>query len=107
MVKIPSEVLEIIDTYIRLVRKDIKVKKVILFGSYAKGKNNSESDIDIALIIEEYNENEFISMGTFLLDRTEGLKVDLQPLPFSEDEYNNPKGIMEEIINTGIELKIA
>lgn len=107
MAKIPSEVIEIINKYIEIIKNDIKINKVILYGSYAKGTYNSDSDIDIAIIIDGYNEDNFISMGTFLLDKSNILKVDIQPLPFSIEEYNEPKGIMEEIINTGIELQVA
>jgi len=42
-----------------------------------------------------------------LLSKANLLKVDIQTIPFSIEEYNSPKEIMEEILNTGIELKIA
>ena len=44
---------------------------------------------------------------TLLLCKANILKADIQTIPFSIEEYNNPKGIMEEIIDTGIELKVA
>ena len=107
MAQIPSDVIEIIRQYIEIIKNDVSVEKVILYGSYAKGNYDENSDIDLALIIAGYNENDFISMGAFLLDKSFVLKVDLQPFPFSIEEYNNPKGIMEEILNTGIELQVA
>jgi len=107
MAQIPSDVIEIIRQYIEIIKNDVSVEKVILYGSYAKGNYDENSDIDLALIIAGYNENDFISMGAFLLDKSFVLKVDLQPFPFSVEEYNNPKGIMEEILNTGIELHVA
>ena len=107
MAKIPSEIVETVNKYIKIIKRDVNIEKVILYGSYAKGNYDENSDIDLALILSGYIENDFINMGTFLLDKTFVLKVDLQPLPFSVDEYNDPKGIMEEIINTGIELNIA
>jgi len=45
-----------------------KVKKVALFGSYARGDNNEKSDIDI--LIEPAN-------GTTLFDMA-GMQIDLQ-----------------------------
>jgi len=107
MAQIPSEIIEIINKYIEIIKNDVNIEKAILYGSYAKGSYDENSDIDLALIISGYNENDFINMGTFLLDKSFVLKVDLQPLPFSIEEYNSPKGIMEEILNTGIELQVA
>jgi Predicted nucleotidyltransferases len=107
MAKIPSDIINIINRYIDIIKKDIKINRVILYGSYAKGTYSEESDIDIAIIIDGYDETNFINMGTFLLDKSFVLKVDIQPLPFSINEYSAPKGIMEEIINTGVELYVA
>ena len=107
MAQIPSEVIDIVNKYVEIIKNDVKIEKVILYGSYAKGNYNEKSDIDLALIISGYNSNDFINMGTFLLDKSFVLKADLQPFPFSIEEYNNPKGIMEEVLNTGIELQIA
>ena len=104
MAKIPSEIIEIVNKYIEIIKNDINIEKIILYGSYAKGEYNESSDIDLAVVISEYDEKDFISMGTFLLDKSFVLKVDLQPLPFSIEEYNSPKGIMEEILRTGIEI---
>lgn len=39
--------------------------------------------------------------------RTSGLGVDLQPQPFTLDDYSNPDGLVKEILDTGIELKVA
>ena len=107
MAEIPSEIIETVNKYIEIIKKDVNIEKVILFGSYAKGNYNKDSDIDLALILSEYDENDIINMGTFLLDKSLVLKEDLQPLPFSINEYKNPIGIMEEILNTGIELNVA
>ena len=42
----------------------------------------------------------------FLFLQTLDYDLDLQPLAFTVDDYENPKGIVEEIIKTGIEIEI-
>ena len=44
-------VINLINEYVReLLRNNINLSKVILYGSYAKGNQNSESDIDLILV---------------------------------------------------------
>ena len=78
----------------------------MFFGSYAKGTQKKDSDIDLAIISTDFKEEECIKNMT-LLCKANVLKADIQTIPFSIEEYNEPKGIMEEILNTGIELKVA
>lgn len=100
--------MNVIDDFIKLLQEEnIKIEKVILFGSYAKGTQRKDSDIDLAIISPDFKEEECIKNMTLLLCKANLLKVDIQTIPFSIEEYNEPKGIMEEILNTGIELKVA
>lgn len=108
MVKVPSNIINIIKEFIKLLQEEnIVVEKVILFGSYAKGTYRADSDIDLAIISPSFKEEECIDNMTLLLCKANILKADIQTIPFSIEEYKNPKGIMEEILNTGIELKVA
>ena len=107
MVKIPSEIMELIQKYIDLIKRDVRIEKVILFGSYAKGTFQKGSDIDLAIISPDFKEEECIENMTTLLCIANVIKADIQSVPFSIAEYNEPKGIMEEILRTGVELKVA
>jgi len=44
--------IESVKKYAERVRHDFDVKKVILFGSYAKGTAREDSDIDVAVVFE-------------------------------------------------------
>lgn len=108
MVKVPSNIIKLIEKFIKLLKEEnIVVEKVILFGSYAKGTYRADSDIDLAIVSPNFKEEDCIENMTFLLCKANILKADIQTLPFSIEEYNEPKGIMEETLNTGIELKVA
>ena len=76
-----------------------------MFGSYAKGTAHEDSDIDLAIITDSFND----------LDRVEGIKyllkkarkygmVDLQPIPITNEDYRERLGIVDEIIRTGLEV---
>ena len=107
MANIPKNILEIIIKYIQELSKEISIDKVIIFGSYAKNTYNEDSDIDIAIFSKDFKNSSIIEDMSFLLMKTSGLGIDLQPQPFTLDDYSNPDGLVKEILDTGIELKVA
>jgi predicted nucleotidyltransferase len=44
-------ILDTVKQYVMLIPKEIGVKKAYLFGSFARGKEREESDIDVAVIV--------------------------------------------------------
>lgn len=49
------DVEEVIDAFIRELRKRIRVQRVILFGSYARGTPRPWSDIDLAVVSPDFH----------------------------------------------------
>jgi uncharacterized protein len=100
VVKTDAEVREIINKYIEYVTSEIPVTKVILYGSYAKGKAIDESDIDLAIESPAFGEN-YIKDWQFLYRCVWRSGVDpvLEPRPIHATM--NPL-IKEEIIKYGI-----
>ncbi len=47
----------------RLVQEGIPVEKAFLYGSYARGEANEESDIDILLVSELFDDNDDRTVG--------------------------------------------
>ena len=50
---IDDKIMEIVQKYVKKVCDSYKVKTIILFGSYAKGTEHEDSDIDIAIITDD------------------------------------------------------
>lgn len=55
--KIPQKVNKAIKEYVKAIKKDMPIHKVILYGSYAKKKARKTSDIDLAIISEKLGKN--------------------------------------------------
>ena len=49
------DVLKSVEEYIKEISKHYSIQGVYLFGSYAKGTNHEDSDIDVAIIINSDN----------------------------------------------------
>ncbi|MBA4347822.1 MAG: hypothetical protein C0413_03105 [Clostridiales bacterium] len=79
------------------------VEKIVIFGSFAKGCANSDSDIDLAVffsttdtrMLRQYHQLARICMNS---------KIDIQVQPFHTYELATPCGIIEEIEAYGLEL---
>lgn len=104
MDKIPESIQKIIENYITNLSKQISIQKVILFGSYAKGTTHKYSDVDIAVFSDYFRNMSRVDGIHFLLLSAMDYDIDLEPQPFTMDEYEDPVGLVQDIIRTGIEI---
>lgn len=54
-----SQALTLARQYKALVSENLPVKAVYLYGSYAKGNQTEDSDIDIAVVVDKLSDNYF------------------------------------------------
>ena len=95
MKKIPNNIKIIINEFITEVNKILgqRVKKIILYGSYARGDFNKSSDIDI-MILTDLNDEEIIEYRTKIWDYAYDIEFDnnfditLSPLVKNIDKFN-------------------
>jgi uncharacterized protein len=89
--------------YVEYLKKEYNIKGIYLYGSHAKGNNTEDSDIDIAVISEDFTGD--IIEDTFRLMKLRR-KVDyrIEPHPFAVDEFNEDNPNAKEIMQTGIKI---
>ena len=91
-------VIERVKQYSDLVRQSFRVKKIILYGSYAKGSAKKDSDIDVAVVLSSIDEDFLMSESKlFRLRRN----IDTRIEPILLEEKNDKSGFLEEILKTG------
>ncbi len=97
-----SEVLKIANEFASIVKSNFDCIKIILFGSYAKGNNKEESDIDIAVVVKDFSNATNMQLELMRLRR----KIDsrIEPHPFRLVDFNNTNPLAAEILKYGIEL---
>jgi len=93
--------------YYESVSQVYAVKKMILFGSYAKGTTRKDSDIDVGVVIERIPGKSRIEIMTNLFSLVRNINVDIEPYLIYWDEYLNPPhaSILSEIISTSKEIE--
>lgn len=104
MVEIPDLVSKKIKSFIDLLEKnDIKIQRAYLFGSYAKGNADKWSDIDLAIVSDKFIGNRFIDIIS-LRDYIYETGLDISPMPFRADDFEDSMFARDEIIKNGISI---
>ena len=96
-----------IKSYADLLKKrGIRVEKMILFGSYSKGKATSWSDIDLCVISPEFGRKPWLEVKK--LNRL-ALEIDesLQPFPFNPSDLNDKYSTLIAEIKKGQVLEFV
>ena len=95
MKKIPERINNIIQEFILEVNKILgnRVKKIILYGSYARGDFNKKSDIDI-MILTNFTDDELVQYRSEIVELAYDIEWDnkfdihLSPLVKNMDRFN-------------------
>lgn len=95
MPNMPTKISKVIDEFIKEVNKTLgnRVKKIILYGSYARGDYNKSSDIDIMILTDLSDDemyNYFVKVSDIAYDIEEANNFDIQlsPLVKNINKFN-------------------
>ncbi|HEY5560274.1 MAG TPA: nucleotidyltransferase domain-containing protein [Clostridiaceae bacterium] len=82
-----SKIEYIVKTYAELVKKELSVSSIYLYGSYAKGNYSEDSDIDIAVIGDDFVGDPIDDTLRLMRIRR---KVDnrIEPHPFKSSDFD-------------------
>ncbi len=104
MADVPNTVIEIIKKFIEEAEKDnIRISQAVLFGSYAKGTYHEYSDIDLAVVSEDFEGISFYDNKklTKAMLRT---CIDLETHTYLPDEFKEDNPFVKEILEYGIRI---
>lgn len=96
------DILKCVKEYIQEISKYYNIQGVYLFGSYAKGTNHEDSDIDVAIIINSDNNAFDLLVELMMLTQNIDLRIEPHPIKAKDFEEGNP--FVQEIIDTGIKV---
>ncbi len=93
----------LITQLLNLITAEISIKGVYLFGSYAKGNAHKYSDIDLALVSDNFEGSRFFDkkrINEFLVKTT----TDFEIHPYKTEESTEDDPFVAEILRTGIKI---
>lgn len=88
---------------VELEKIGINVEKVILFGSYAKGTNNEWSDIDLAVVSNDFKGIRIIDKENMVI-AISAADFSISPLPYRPEDFTEADLFVKEILETGIRV---
>ena len=102
--ELDKEIIDIVNKYIEIVSKNYDVLAIILFGSYAKGTQREDSDIDIAVITDDIKTDKF-DEEVNLMQLRNNIDYRIEPHIISISDYENDETpFVLEVKNTGIKV---
>lgn len=106
MAKEQNKAIEDIRRFSLLVKKDYKVRKIFLFGSYVSGTNRTDSDIDVAVVIDGLEKMDEIKVQSSLFEKTKKINTRIEPFCISYKDYLSPipASIISKVIKSGINV---
>jgi predicted nucleotidyltransferase len=96
-------IVDIVAKYADAVNKEIKVDKIILYGSYSKGNPHKDSDIDVAVISPDFTGDK-IEDRLHLMKCRWNIDLRIEPMPFRPEDFVPDDPFVKEIMETGIEV---
>ncbi len=93
-----------IEKFITVLKDNINIEKVILFGSIARGKQKKWSDVDLAVISDDFKKMSFHKRLVFLgMIAWYAKATEIEALGYTTDEYRNATKLdfLGEIKRTG------
>jgi predicted nucleotidyltransferase len=91
--------------YVDNVGKKYELARAFVFGSYAKGNYRADSDIDVAVILK--NAPNLFDAQVDLLHMRRDDDLQIEPHTFRDTDFNTDDPLVHEILQAGLELKIA
>ena len=88
--------------YLKSLPSELDVRRAYIFGSYAKGTQKEDSDIDIAVILGKMDDYFEVQMELFRRRRRIDLRI--EPHPFEAGDFSENNPLAAEILSTGIEV---
>ena len=102
---IDREIMDIVKKYVQVILAHYEVKTIILFGSYAKGTQREDSDIDIAIITDDIKCNDVFDEQLNLKKLRRNIDYRIEPHLIEIADYDNVETpFIQEVIETGIKV---
>jgi len=98
-----GEALRIANLYIDSLSNKYEILKAFMFGSFAKGTNHEDSDIDVAIVVK--NVTDIIDAQIDMMKLRRKVDLRIEPHPFLLSDFNNDNPVVYEILKSGILIK--
>ena len=93
-----AEVIGLVREYKRVITPDFEGAKVYLYGSYSKGTDHKDSDIDVAVVVPTLN-GDWLERSAYLWKKVDQVSLYIEPVLIAED---HPSPLYYDVLKTGV-----
>ncbi len=94
---------KLINTYLTFLKdKDYAIITAYMFGSYVRGSQDEDSDIDLAIVLK--NVKNTFDTQVELMKLIRHVDTRIEPHPFAEADFDMSNPFAREIMQTGIRV---
>ena len=92
-----------IEEYIEILKKELNIELIIIFGSYLTTEFSDESDIDLLIVASEFSNISKMEAFKILSRPIWEVKLNIDPIPAAPEEIKSytKASFLSEIMNTG------
>jgi predicted nucleotidyltransferase len=94
-----NEALKVAHAYAKAVKQRWDCDQIILFGSYAKGTYHEDSDIDIAVVMKDYDD--FFDTQRELMKMRRNIDLRIDPHAFKTSKFGITDPLVHEVVKHG------
>lgn len=94
--------------FVALLKEEISVDRVVLFGSYAWGRPKPYSDIDLAIFSRDFKDKDEIKNMQYLFKRACQIDPVIEPHPFHPKDLKklDKRTLLYQIMKKGREVPV-
>lgn len=106
MAKVNAQIVRTVKKFLKTLNEQgIKVETAYIFGSYAAGKENQWSDIDVAVISSDISDDR-LNERVRLARVSYGIDRRLEPVPFRPEAFVDEDPLAWEIKRKGLRIAV-
>jgi len=95
---------EVIRHYADILKNELNIRGVYIYGSYAKGTFNEDSDIDVIVVSDDFT-GDLFNDRLKLMRLRRNIDTRIEPYPVMTDEFNETNPFIYEIANNIIKVE--
>jgi uncharacterized protein len=91
-----------------ILQSGVHLKIIVLYGSYSRNEQHKRSDVDIAIVADEFTGIGFDDVGLFARTLVKRAELSTQPRTYNTKNFSpDHDPFVEEILRTGIDINFT
>ena len=104
MVEIPAPIKESIQRFLKTVNQRYRIRSAYLYGSQTRGTATTWSDIDLAVISDDFSDDLFEERLT-LMRLAARIDDRIEPRPYIMETFNRNDPVASDILRHGVRVE--